>query len=255
MLPEYTSPSALNTYSSCPRRFRLKYLDNIAPEHRSVSLALGSAIHSVIGWWYGQKADGVVPDIEEALKVTEADLQAGLDGGNIQWGRWNQTDLTEHARRLVRCFLEERGDLPIVAMEAPLQLRLPGVQRPLIGFLDIVTSDGGIVEIKTAKSPYSQVDIKKNLQFSAYRYAMQSLRLGKYFSLLTLIKTKQPRLEEIRLGPLDEQEERFFTAAVREIEDAIAAGHFPPALGGFGCNTCEYQQHCLGIGVENAEAA
>ena len=77
-LPDTTSATQLSTYADCPRKYRYRYLDHAEPEYKAVGLALGSAVHSSIGWYYERRRDGKAPSISEVMSITGADLTAAL---------------------------------------------------------------------------------------------------------------------------------------------------------------------------------
>ena len=57
-LPDHTSAAQLACYAACPRKYEYRYVEGAPPEYKSVSLALGAAVHSSIGWWFEQRLAG-----------------------------------------------------------------------------------------------------------------------------------------------------------------------------------------------------
>jgi putative RecB family exonuclease len=257
-LPERTSAAQLGLYATCPRKYRYKYIDEFEPEFKSVSLALGSAVHSAIQWFYDRRNNGCTTARQEIATIVRADLTAATDA-TTRYGKWSQNDLTKHAERLVDCFLDKYADLPVASCELRFDLELydpetgETMPRPLVGYLDFVLRDGRVVELKTARSEYSEIDIAKNLQFGAYQIALEHLGVGDEMHVVAIIKNKSPRLQHVRLQR-DERSRLFFLRAAADIERAILAGHFPPAPG-MSCSGCEYQARCLGIAAHGQDSA
>jgi len=259
-LPEHTSAAQLSTYSSCPRKYKLRYLDHAEPEFRSVTLALGSAVHSAIGWWFTERGTNCRPSLDELKMIVRADLTAATDE-RTRYGQWTHEALEKHAEALVQRFLDRHGELAVRATEVRFDLELHDPEtgevlpRKLLGYFDLMLDDGSAVELKTARSNYTAVDIARSLQFGGYRLALERLRIGDELRIIVMIKNKAPRLQEIWLGA-DRHATEFFLHAVASIERAILDGHFPPALG-IGCAACEYQKRCLGVALDSrlAEAA
>lgn len=260
VLPEHTSASQLKTYSLCPRKFALRYLEQAEPEDKSPSLVLGSAFHSAVGWFFEERLADGKPTIDEAIDICHADFAAAVDGPPVRWGRWNPGDLLEHAERLVRFFLEHEGKLDVTHVEERFEVRLEHpvtgqpLPRPFVGYLDLEVSESEIIELKTSRSAYSEVDLVSNLQFGAYSAVLPVLGLDS-LSVWVVVKNKTPRLQKLRVQR-DPGRERWFFDAALAIEKAIAGGHFPPAPGWM-CSSCEYRGRCLGIGAgaSLAEAA
>ena len=86
----HLSPSALNTYITCPRSFYLQYIEGIqAPEEEEVLFnanTLGSFVHHSMEYIYthylhcdNTQPVRVLPDEIEAIRTDEAKIQAALD--------------------------------------------------------------------------------------------------------------------------------------------------------------------------------
>lgn len=229
----------------------------VEPEERSTNLALGSAVHGAVEWWFEERNAGREPSVVDALRVARADLAAGLAHTNVAWKDESPATLATESARMVRFYLEELGDLDVAATEVPIELPIldpdTGEQMPrrLIGFFDMERRSGNVVELKTAKAAYSEIACRTSLQFSAYRTAARYL--GVDVELHAIVRTKQLRLQRIVL-PHDREVSRWFMRAASQIERAIAAGIFPPSPSSM-CASCEYRRRCLGIVTQNAEAA
>ena len=50
--------SALNTFRNCPRKYRLRYIENLRRPEVADTLALGSVVHAALEQWYRLPADG-----------------------------------------------------------------------------------------------------------------------------------------------------------------------------------------------------
>lgn len=256
-LPERTSAAQLSCYAKCPRKYRLKYLDGAEPEYRSVSLALGSVVHSTVQWWFEQRRDAREPTIAQVMEVLKADFAAATHD-DIRWGNWTPGDLRDHAARLVRTFLDRFGGLEVMDSEMSFDLDLYDPEtgecasRRLRGYFDFYLGRGRILELKTARSDYSPLDLTTSMQFGAYLVALDHHWGGGEMDVIVLVKNRTPRVQQVRLRP-NVRTERWFLAAATAIENAIQAGHFPPAPG-YGCAGCEFQKRCLGA-LEQPDAA
>lgn len=255
-LPVHTSASQLSTYARCPRAFAYRYVEHREPEVRSPGLALGSAVHSALAWWFEERAQERAPEITDLVRLLRADLGAALACDAIRWGDTTPEKLEAEAERLVRVFIDAYGELAVKETEVRFDLLVidpdTGEQmpRPLIGYLDMELAAGNVVELKTARRAYSPIELATNLQFGAYRTAARYLGVG--VELLALVRTKTPRIQHVVL-PHDRDVSRWFMRAASSIERAILAGHFPPAPGP-ACASCEYRRACLGVEAQVADA-
>jgi CRISPR/Cas system-associated exonuclease Cas4 (RecB family) len=256
VLPEHTSASQLVAYARCPRAYAYKYVERREPEVRAPGLALGSAVHTAVAWWFEERAAERDPEVEHALGVFRADLAAATALDSMRWGTTTPAALEEEGERLVRHFVEEMGQLPVVETEVRFDFLLvdpdTGEQLPraLVGFFDAELANGNFVELKTAKRSYSPVDLRAGLQFAAYRTAAQ--HFGVDVELIALVRNKRPRIQQVTL-PHDRDVSRWFLRSAAAIERAILAGHFPPAPGQ-ACASCDYRGACLGLEAEAADA-
>lgn len=226
------------------------------PERRGTGLALGSAFHGGVQWWFEQRAEHVEPDLDAALAIYRADLGAGLAHDGIDWRGVTADELRDDGERAVRTFLRDHGDLDVRATEIPFEMFIVDpvtgdhMPRPIVGYFDMELGNGNVIELKTTRIAYSEIALATNLQFAAYRTAARYA--GVDVELYALVRTKVPKVQHVVL-PHDRAVSRWFMHAAASIERAILAGHYPPAPSPVSCGTCEYQRRCLGFGVEAAE--
>ncbi|MFW6031163.1 MAG: PD-(D/E)XK nuclease family protein [Myxococcota bacterium] len=257
-VPDHTSAAQLTTYASCPRKYRLRYVDKAEPEFRSPSLVLGTIIHTAAAWWFDQKQQGRTPELKALRQIVEADFTAMTHGENVNWGKWTPGDLRDHAARLSQHLVEQCGNMEVTASELRFELQLYDPEtgemlpRPFVGFFDFKTADGKVVELKTSRGDYNPIQVAGNLQLGGYTTAIDHLEVADGLDLVVLIKNKRPRVQKLELRP-DHRTEQWFLRSATEIERAIGAGHFPPSPSPM-CASCEFKRQCLGD-VRDAQAA
>jgi hypothetical protein len=230
----------------CPRLYFFRYVQRAVPEFRSVALVLGSAVHGAIGWWFEERLAGRVPTLVQAEDIVAADLLAETAQVEVRWKSEGPAELEARARALVRAYLNQHGEMDVVAVERRFEVDIADPDtgeaqpRPLIGYFDLVIREGkSIVEVKTTSRAWHPLFLERHLQVGAYVTAADALHEGPSRVLVhTIVKTKTPRVEELlveRTAPGN----RWFFHAARAIEQAIGAGHFPPAPGPT-CFECEF---------------
>lgn len=249
-LPETTSASQLVTYSMCPRRYALQYIFGFLPDFVSTPLILGSALHSALGWWFEEKIAGRVPSLEKAEDILSADLLAATSGVNVRWKDKTPESLEDEAKRLVRVYLDRFGELNVAAVEQEFLVHLEDPEtgeilgRPMRGFLDLVLTNGTIVEIKSAARSWRQSDIVRHLQVGAYAFAYNCLHGGpSQLEVHVIVKLKRAPRVDVFKAIRGEAETRWWLRAAGTIEAAIVAGHYPP-VPGFLCAECEHAKAC-----------
>ena len=253
-MPDYISVSQINTYLLCPRKYRYRYIDRLVPEHRSIALALGTAVHSAIAWWSEERLAGADPTLEVAQRTFRADLHAQAAAGDFDLEGKSLEEVEAQGQALVKLFVEQCADLALTLVEHRVEVplfdprtgeRLP---VPLVGFVDFL-AEGCVGEIKTSARRSSAATWL--LQLSAYVYAIQAAGLGKRKALVVqLVKTKTPKLvkEELEVTGADEL---WFLEVAAEVFDSIQAGAFFPNPG-WACPRCEYRSTCRAGLVQQA---
>lgn len=249
-LPRATSASQLQTYAACPRKYFFRYVAHEPPAFRSLSLVLGSVVHSVLGYWFDCTGRNHLPSPEEIQHVLRADLCAELAGARIRWKDETPESLEQQAERLAALYIEQYGLEEVVASEVPFEIDLEDPEtgevrgRPMKGYLDFVLERESVVELKTAARAWNKNDLVRHLQVSGYAYA-DMVRCGGMSDLevRVLVKLKrEPRIQTFHIAR-GERAIRWFLQAAWAIEGAIAAGHFPPSPGPL-CGECEYEGAC-----------
>ncbi|MFI5297577.1 MAG: RecB family exonuclease [Polyangiales bacterium] len=247
-----TSASQLTSYSMCPRKYAFSSVWNVEPEFRSVAMVTGTIVHGGVDWWYGERLAGRVPTFAQLDMIVESDVLATTtDDTTLRWKDGNPDQLEVDAKRLLRAYLTDHGDLPVSAIEHPFRVPLIDpdtgltVGRDLAGFFDLVLTEDKIVELKTSSRGWREDDLARHIQVGSYAYAYNTMHGGpSQIEVHVIVKLKgTPRVEKYSIER-GEADIGWFIQAAAAIESAIAAGHFPPAPSML-CNECEYQSACL----------
>ncbi len=250
-IPPNTSASQLVTYAMCGRLYYYRYILHVEPEFRSLNLALGSAVHSTIGWWFQEILQGRQPTLEFAERIFSADIAAETVQMPIRWKNQTPDELEAKGQALVRAYLNLHGDLPVVGVEQRFEVDIEdpetgeALPRPLVGYFDLVVRKGDeIVEIKTTARAWHPQSILRHLQVGSYVAAANTLHGGPArVAIHAILKQRVPRVEEYPIERGESDNAWFFWAA-KSIESAIQAGHFPPSPGPL-CIECEFGKACL----------
>ena len=254
-VPETSSASQLVSYTMCPRKYWLHYSEHAPPEHKSISLVLGSAVHGAIGHHFEERLAGREPDIGTTLRVLEADLLAETVGEPVRWKEQTFDDVLVDGARLVSAYLAAHGTDPVAEVEHGFDVPLIDLGtgevlgRPFRGYFDLVLDNGTVVELKTSSRTYSDDTVLRHLQLGAYAYARTYADESAVIRVDVMVKLKR----EARVvsyaypGALMP----WWISAAHEIERAIDAEVFPPSPGPL-CIECEYRATCLKVGVPQA---
>lgn len=245
-LPPYFSVSQLTTFLACPRKYRMRYIDRLEPERRSVNLCFGAALHSAIDFWTTTRREtGADPPVDRVHRTFRADWMAQSSLPNVDFEDRTPEEWIALGESLLTLFIERLAGETFTSSEERFEVMLTDARGealpvPFVGIYDIL-SDGCIWEIKTAarKTGVSQWI----LQLSAYSIARR-LTTGERprIYVVECLKTKVPSIhvEEVMLTPL---QEAWFTEVAIEAWRAIEAGADHP-VPNWMCGTCEYRGAC-----------
>lgn len=165
------SPSQVNTFLECAAKWYFKYLIRL-PDPVNSSLALGRAVDNALSHYFRTKAEGEAPpaaDVVDAYDLAWADQEAEVTFTDDE----KPDELHDLGRRLVECYLTEMapGIQPAVidskpAVQLPVKGEIAGVQ--VQGYIDLITDDGTVVDLKTKKDKPRDIPPDHLLQLTTY---------------------------------------------------------------------------------------
>jgi putative RecB family exonuclease len=236
MDPMRLSYSSINTYETCPQKFKFQYEDRL-PTSPSPALAFGDSLHQALHRFHSRPVP-VAPSLEELQEMLES-----------VWVRDGFTDASEermyldHGRQVLAQYHRENASAYRIpaALEFRFTIEVEGVQ--LAGVIDRMDRIPGggyeIIDYKTNRRLPPQDRIDRDLQLSIYALAAKEVwgiepeRLTLYYLL------PGQRMSTTRTAAdADELRRRIGTVAER-----VGAGMFEPRENPL-CDWCEFQELC-----------
>ena len=199
--------SQYQTYTSCPRKYKLQYIDKLGESSANIYTIFGTAIHETIQHFlsvmYGvskKQAMGIDTDkllldwmrkeyIKETEKLTEGTICSQLE---LEEFYGDGRRILEWFKKKIDKFYTKTG-FELVGIEIPLNAKVKeGVN--FIGFVDVVMRDLSdnsiiIIDLKTSTrgwNKYQKADKYKNAQIVLYK---------KYYSELFNIPLEKIKVE------------------------------------------------------------
>lgn len=153
--------------------------------------------------------------------------------------------------QMIRVYVEQAQTSAVpVAVEERFSVELVDVESweelgvALHGVIDLVESDGTVVDLKTVGRAFDIVGLERHLQLSIYALAMFARdRTIPKLRIDALLKTKVPRLERyesVRTSADLAWTARLIDGVVRSID----SGQFFPNPS-WRCTECEYYAQCV----------
>ncbi len=228
------SPSAIESYSYCPLRFKLERDWNL-PEEPGAAMQFGSAIHTALMGYFDAQRKGKSLDAETVIASFLDEFAKAKIDEPLQRELFEQK-----GRRQLAAFLNSRAAKPhghVAMIEQRIELNIAGAK--VTGRIDRVDEDEDgltVIDYKTGR-PKNQKHADDSLQLSIYALGLNTGKPVKavVFENLedgsTVIATRNSR----QLSKAQEE--------VSEAAENIRAGKFDPKTG-FHCNWCAYRALC-----------
>lgn len=241
---EHLSYSSISMYLACPESWRRKYIAN-EPTYASTALVFGGAVHNTVEDYIQGKGDLVDMWIKH--------WKAAIAKDNILWGTETPEEMYNEG---VRILMDDKivynlNTIPKPsAIELRLELQVPGVPVPVVGFIDMIGADGIPADLKTSSSSWSQGKAAAEIQPLFYLAAMNQNGLktpGWRFRHYVIVKTKIPKFETHETSHLP-GEMFFLFDVIQRVWRAIESGIYPPNPMSWKCSAqyCDYWGKCRG---------
>lgn len=254
---ESLSYSSINLYLTCAESWRRKYLLK-QPQSSSIQLMFGGAFHASVEEYISDKAQGRARYSPTELFPYKWRACVERDGASVEWG----TDTPEQhenegirilgtpeVQRLIDSINPYQDDQgPFI--ERKIELSVPGVPVPVIGYIDIVTSDGIPGDFKTSSTKWSQDKAEGEIQPLFYLAALhQAGRTvpGLKFRHYVITKTKKPEAQILEHSHTW-AEVFWLYELIRRAWDGISREVFPVNPGAWLCSSrfCSAWSQCRG---------
>lgn len=252
MLKAY-SYSALDSFKSCPRKFKFQYIDKTkVPRKVNAEALMGNIVHRALRRLYTLGADGVVCPLHEIITYYREQF-AKIDKSTIEVASeyHDVGDYLKVGEELLKKHYEQYQPFnqgTLIGTEMNAWFTLPGTPFRFRAIIDrLWKRDDGVIEIcdyKTGKTLLSANDRPFVYQMGIYQLAVQE----KYphFEKIEQVQYYLRHGEEIRKA-VDGDELEMLTeelrAAVLETIDAARSDSFPTKEGGY-CHYCAFVDIC-----------
>lgn len=245
------SPSKLDVYKNCARRYQYRYVDRISRKRKTPETVVGVAVHAAFEELYGLVSGGKVPSLPEVQALYEKALGEEWDETVlVKDARFTREDWTKVGRDCVELYYSAHAPFTedrTVAVEKRVgfPIEVEGREYRIEGFVDRLSlaADGAfeIHDYKTAKSLPNQEHADADWQLALYELA---------------VRREWPDTKEVRLkwhyvrhgktltSTRDAAARERLLADVAKTIAAIKHDHeFAPSESPL-CDWCEYRDLC-----------
>ena len=247
---DHLSYTQINMYLRCPRQYYFRYCENLILPPKTAMLQ-GRCVHKAQEHGFKKKLEaGRGYKTEECAEVFADEWSKALE----EYEPIFEEDETKYSVldqgvALVRHYGKVVGRYIKPAM-VEQEFRLsPWESGPhLVGYIDLVTSQKDLVDLKVSSRLPNADAIHKDLQLSVYGMGFSALTdsLPRSYRWHMLIRTKVPRVAILKTTR-DESDFRVFENTAEEVAKGIGAQVFPRRTDGWHCSEkfCGYWPRCM----------
>ncbi len=244
-----TSYSSLDTFLSCPLKYKFKEIDRIKTP-KSSALSFGSLIHKTLKFIH--ESDNDFPSKEEAINFFSENWNPAVfkeeEAGNLFENGIGL--ISNYLKKIEQMEKKQLGT--VIALEK--RFILPFGKHTISGSIDRIDRVGNsfkIIDYKTNRKIATENEVKNNLQLSIYLKAftqewpsffknkkeIEKVELALYFVRHNLEVSVRKNLKEMEL--LEEE----ILKTIDEIEERTKKNSFEPRMGPL-CDWCDYKRNC-----------
>jgi hypothetical protein len=251
-MPDHLSYSSISLYLDCPEAWRRKYIAN-EPTKTSTALAFGSAFHETV--------ESLVADPESKYEflpiwrekfTKQFATKIDMEESETQEQHFNEGirlltfDAIKSQILSIKPAKDENGKALI---EQKVELRVPGVSLPVIGYIDIVLHDGTPADFKTSAKSWSENQAAGSLQTLFYLAALNQMgrEVNWRFQHIIFVKTKTPQIQVME--HTHQPSELFFLFdVIKRVWDGISKEVFVLNPTSWKCSPkyCDFYLNCKG---------
>ncbi|MEK7555784.1 MAG: PD-(D/E)XK nuclease family protein [Patescibacteria group bacterium] len=253
----HTSYSALDTYKTCPLKYKYQEIDKRKTPKR-VEAIFGTVVHSALKYMFLR--DPLYPALDEVIDFYTRKWKEAAE--KIEWKDLERKEAQEkmyfeEGIKLLENFYKKNSPWNFNAVELESRFRIDledtetGTTHTLAGIIDRIDKDIAsdvyeIIDYKTGKKMPSQEMLEDDLQLGLYGIALKdrwpALSAQRIQTSLYFLKHN----EKISAMHSDEKLERAkgrILTIIKEIEKRMESGLFEPTPGPL-CNWCGFRPIC-----------
>lgn len=253
---EYLSHSRIQSFRTCPLKFRFSYIDKLAPAFAPAVMVLGSAFHAAVEEALIAKMGGTTPAVDDLVPIAARVIDDEAAVVPIRYADGEDRDsLLATVRRMLEVWVTWPRPGKLVAVEQ--DFRVPWPEAPwlgdLVGRADLIEIDEAagvvnVIDVKSSRAKYSADDVAEHsVQLELYRVGLAPLlkdiglpvRLG----LEVVTKAKVPTVTRHYVEAVAEPIERL-TKVATVMAEAVEKELFVPAAPGWYCGGCQFREAC-----------
>lgn len=228
------SPSSVNTFLDCSARWHYGRVRKL-PDPPSGSLVRGRAVDRLVKHWFRFKAEGLMLDAGQLAETYDQIWDAECD--DAAFGATEDVDALKAsgAELAAKYIAEAAPEIEPAVLDLPVAGEIGGVA--VRGFIDLIDTQGRIVDLKTCSRKPSGVSPDYALQMATY--TMLTPGASGTVRMDAMVATKAPQLVSISYAVSD-ADRRMCERIYPHVRAGMQSGYYCPNRGS---NLCS-RKHC-----------
>lgn len=264
----HLSYSSISAYLSCPRLWKFRYIEKL-PTAGSPNLFFGSVWHNAIEEYISVNATG--RDALVDMYKSHWERQLEREGDKMIWSDQEKQDTFDQGFMWITNEIDAGGhndmasfldtikpkqrknageDEKPLYVEERVNLMVPGVPIPIIGYIDVITEDEIPTDFKTSSKSWNAKRAEDEMQPLFYLAALSQAGVrvpGRKFRHVVFVKTKTPKVQVLTTQH-NMAKLLWLYRIIEDVWSAIEKEAFPVNPTGWQCspNWCDYWASCRG---------
>jgi len=242
-MKKHLSVTQIKMFLQCPLKYFFRYKKGIEVKPNS-ALTMGRVVHKAIEEYYKKKMKEGRASVEDIKSLFSQFWEA--DSWETDFKKDESPgELKDEGVRLVEKYVEEIAPkVQPKEIEKGFELVFDNFAYTLKGVIDLIETDGTVVDTKTSKRSPNQADIDRDIQLTAYQLGYMSLYGNdpKGLRYDYLVRNKCPKTVQCETDRTPKALNRFLKL-VGFVSKAIEQDIYYPNEGML-CGTCSYRDLC-----------
>lgn len=171
---DHLSATSISLFLRCPRQFQEVYIRGVRDGDISSSLVIGSAVHLALS--------RLLKGLPLGNYFDDALGEHLATGAGVIWKDKESASRKIADRMVVNYFHAVGRSLEVVDTEQELLLEIPGVDIPILGYVDILTNRG-VIDVKTTGYVSRKPELQKSWKLQMNIYQLQHPKPGEFHVL------------------------------------------------------------------------
>ena len=236
--PLHLSSTKINTYNSCPLKYRLKYIDKLPERKTRATGEFGSIIHSILEEFHG----------EDYRNQTKEHLFGLLEKywrqDSFEY-RQRGEEFKKQGKEILNDYFSFIKENPpnVIGREKIFSYTMTDINVTISGKIDRIDNEDGLLNIIDYKTSRKKEKAEQNLQMALYAEAIlndsvSDIKGNPGKAILHFLRHGD---DPVSSHSFSKEELENSREKIRNVAEGIRSGSFETKKGKYNCQYCDYK--------------